>query len=326
MNSWFYLKEDKQRGPLSDLGLRDLFTRGELPPTALVWREGMAQWMPASSISGLVPALPPLAVALPAGRARPPASPAPAVAYMPSTPARPSRMPAWAWVLIAVAGAACALFAVLIVLLFAMRSAPVPAAKVAQAQSPAPLPPPIVQPQPPQAQPDANAGASPTALSDADIVRTEMVGGSGGEADESMNRHGIPVLGFRYSLADWGGVIVHQIAPLWAQANADLAPPAPSKRLQRGYPVGPERVVMARDGYAVGGIVTYHDQYFRGFQVTFMRFDGAKLHPEDQYSSAWCGAPARSETVQLGGAGQRVIGLFGRQGLNRDGFGLILMK
>lgn len=325
MNSWFYLKEDKQGGPLSDLGLWDLFTRGELSPTALVWREGMPQWVPASSIEGLVPALPPLAAAVPARQVRSPVGAVPPVDYRPVTAARQSGMPAWAWVLIAVGGAACAMFVVLIILLFTARSVHV---QTAQVQPAVPPPAPTVQPQPQQvqAQPDVKAPAASTILTDADVLRTEMVGGNGGDPAGAMSRTGSTVLGFRYSLADWGGVIVHKIQPLWSQSDADHAPPVQTGQSPRGYPIGPDQILMARDGYAVGGIVTYHDQYFRGFQVIFMRFDGTTLHPEDQYTTAWCGAPARSETVQLAGNGQRVIGIFGRQGLNRDAFGLMLAR
>ena len=135
----------------------------------------------------------------------------------------------------------------------------------------------------------------------------------------------MPVLGFRYSLADWDGVIVHRIRPLWARADANAAL-APARQLQGRYPISPEQNVMARDGYAVGGIVTGRDQFFRGFQIIFMRYDGAALHPDDQYTSDWCGAPVRSNPIQLAGHGERVIGVFGRQGLNRDAFGLLLAR
>jgi hypothetical protein len=51
---WYYTKDGKNRvGPVSSSDLQALARSGELGPTDLVWKEGMAQWTPASLIKDL---------------------------------------------------------------------------------------------------------------------------------------------------------------------------------------------------------------------------------------------------------------------------------
>ena len=67
-SAWHYIKDGKQCGPVSSAELKELASSGELQPTDSVWKEGMADWVPASELSGLngvfpepepVPASPP---------------------------------------------------------------------------------------------------------------------------------------------------------------------------------------------------------------------------------------------------------------------------
>ena len=50
MPLWYYVqpKSSEKCGPLADDAIRDLFFSGALPSNALVWREGFADWIPAS--------------------------------------------------------------------------------------------------------------------------------------------------------------------------------------------------------------------------------------------------------------------------------------
>lgn len=47
---WYYAKHGKQEGPVSLAALRDKFKSGEISPTDLVWKEGMAEWTAASNV------------------------------------------------------------------------------------------------------------------------------------------------------------------------------------------------------------------------------------------------------------------------------------
>jgi len=51
---WYYSSAGQQLGPVSPKELKELATSGQLAPTDLVWREGMPEWKPASSVKGLL--------------------------------------------------------------------------------------------------------------------------------------------------------------------------------------------------------------------------------------------------------------------------------
>ncbi len=53
MVEWYYMKNDQQVGPVSGQELKRLVQAGDLQPADLVWKDGMANWAPASRVSGL---------------------------------------------------------------------------------------------------------------------------------------------------------------------------------------------------------------------------------------------------------------------------------
>lgn len=57
--NWFYAQGDSTGGPVSEDQLRGLLTSGTLPPDALVWREGLTTWLPASECPPLLQPSPP---------------------------------------------------------------------------------------------------------------------------------------------------------------------------------------------------------------------------------------------------------------------------
>nr|MBC8290225.1 DUF4339 domain-containing protein [Planctomycetota bacterium] len=97
--SWHYAINGETKGPVSSRELSQLAEAGTLSPEDLVWKEGSADWVPASSIKGLkFGSTPPVASPPPVSQPAPPApapAPAPAapVAAQPS-PAPPSPAPA----------------------------------------------------------------------------------------------------------------------------------------------------------------------------------------------------------------------------------------
>lgn len=51
--SWFYADSQRQQqGPVADSWLFNAYQRGEVTLNTLVWREGMAQWLPLSRVAG----------------------------------------------------------------------------------------------------------------------------------------------------------------------------------------------------------------------------------------------------------------------------------
>ena len=84
---WYYVVNGEQQGPVSFADLQAAAAGGKVAPTALVWKEGMPDWVAAQTVAGLfpVPVAPPPPV---------PASPATADAYplaeSPPPPPRPA--------------------------------------------------------------------------------------------------------------------------------------------------------------------------------------------------------------------------------------------
>src|SRR5690349_3560101 len=78
---WYYLggPQRERMGPVGFDVLRDLASSGRLAPDALVWRAGMQQWSPASTLPGLFAATAPAPVGAPIGLAQ--AAPSAAIAY-----------------------------------------------------------------------------------------------------------------------------------------------------------------------------------------------------------------------------------------------------
>ena len=57
-NEWYYTKGDQQIGPVSAADLKAAVASGDLTPTSQVWKEGMAEWKPATKIKGLLDGAP----------------------------------------------------------------------------------------------------------------------------------------------------------------------------------------------------------------------------------------------------------------------------
>jgi hypothetical protein len=49
--NWHYAKGGERHGPVSFATLRSMIVTGEVAQTDLVWREGMADWLPAGEVS-----------------------------------------------------------------------------------------------------------------------------------------------------------------------------------------------------------------------------------------------------------------------------------
>jgi len=55
-DNWYYGRKGQQHGPITEAQLRQLVVSGQLQPTDVVWKKGMAQWVKANQIKGLFPA------------------------------------------------------------------------------------------------------------------------------------------------------------------------------------------------------------------------------------------------------------------------------
>jgi hypothetical protein len=148
-------------------------------------------------------------------------------------------------------------------------------------------------------------------------VHTPLVGDSdGGNPFTRVEPQQRPVIGVRFTTGDWSGhKCIRQIEPLY-EKPADPA-------------TGDSVDVMAKPGYAMGGLVvssdTHGDKAIWAMQVIFMRLDNGHLVKSDPYRGHWIGGIKETlPKIVLGNKGETVVGFFGRQGLNVDGIGLIL--
>ena len=53
MNEWFYSKGGAQEGPFHEAEMRSRITSGQVSKRDLVWREGMAEWLPLAQVAEL---------------------------------------------------------------------------------------------------------------------------------------------------------------------------------------------------------------------------------------------------------------------------------
>lgn len=131
--------------------------------------------------------------------------------------------------------------------------------------------------------------------------RSATCGESGGGPYE-FAKEATPMLGFAYSFSAWDGhPCFGQIRPVFKDI--------PLRQFK-------ERV-MAKEGYAVGGVNVEASPYFSGLQVIFMRVDGKRLKPTDSYLSDWIRAPSATATTEKAtykSDGKLVVGIHGFQG------------
>jgi len=79
---WYYCRAGNRHGPVSAGELKQLASSDQLSPDDLVWKEGIADWVPAKTVKGLFPAIP-------ATSGPPPVSPAP----LPTDPPAAAQQP-----------------------------------------------------------------------------------------------------------------------------------------------------------------------------------------------------------------------------------------
>lgn len=140
------------------------------------------------------------------------------------------------------------------------------------------------------------------------VNQTELAGGAGGVPFQKVSVEREAVLGFRYSIGSWDG----------EDALQDLEP-----LFQRDTPREWENIILAREGYAVGGLVVNAGEFVNGLQIVFMAMqpDGS-LDAGDSYTSDWIGV-ASTATTTVGGTGVKVIGIHGRHAAILDAVGLL---
>ncbi len=229
------------------------------------------------------------------------------------------------WALVAM-GAACVLligaliFRGMVTLVADQSQPPVSAVYITPAPAPvtlaptalAPVEAPVVKPVPaaPVAPPTTQVVQLPKEIH-YQRLRTQMLGATtGGGPYQMLGTNNEPIIGFRVTTARWDGKsIVRTLQPVYPSDNSVVI----------------RSMVVARPGYAVGGVVVDGDDHVTAMQVIFMRILPHGLSVKDSYESDWIGEPTGDTTTVLGGRGEFVIGIYGRKGMNVDALGLLLL-
>jgi prepilin-type processing-associated H-X9-DG protein len=185
-------------------------------------------------------------------------------------------------------------------------------AAMASPRFPHPVPPPTVRR--PPATPSRTPSPIPTPAPAPTIAteKTQQLGGNGGGPFVRASPDGKPLLGVRYTIGSWGGrPVLSRVDPLFDR----------SEKLT-------DKTVLARDGYVVGGMnVKTYGINVEAVQLIFVRMNAGKINAADQYTSDWLGSDKPDATLtKLAGNGETVVGIFGRQGMNTDAIGLVILS
>jgi hypothetical protein len=84
--------------------------------------------------------------------------------------------------------------------------------------------------------------------------------------------------------------------------------------------------LLAKDGYAVGGMVVVGDHLVRGVKIIFMRTAGGRLDVTDRYESEWAGDRGGAPAINYNGEGQPAVGVRGRSGSLIDALGPVFAE
>jgi len=108
---WYYSKNGVQLGPVGMAELRAKLATGEVSPAELVWRDGMADWVPASQVPELMGQTAPV-TAVPGGSSSPYAPPVQVTAVGTPGTGGESYIPNYLWQSIVVTVLCCLPFGI----------------------------------------------------------------------------------------------------------------------------------------------------------------------------------------------------------------------
>lgn len=163
----------------------------------------------------------------------------------------------------------------------------------------------------------AAAAKAASAAGNAALVKTESVGGSGGEPFEESDA-GAVVVGFNVTTRSFRGhKVISSVQAVYNSRHGQVSGKLHGK-------LGDKPVtLLAKPGYAVAGIGAASGGFLKGFRIAFMRVKGHQLDPTQSYESDYVGGVENLERSRVGCDGKVVVGVFGREGTFIDALGLI---
>lgn len=132
---------------------------------------------------------------------------------------------------------------------------------------------------------------------------------------------GSVLVGVRVSFIEhFGGPKVRSVQPIYRSGKKHY----PGR--VHGFVAGPVKTVVARPGYAVGGLVTHTGLTVDGFGIVFMKVADDRLDPGDTYNSPWIGDKQGGNPGEVMSPGGLIVGLQGRSGNEVFALGLTARK
>jgi hypothetical protein len=155
------------------------------------------------------------------------------------------------------------------------------------------------------------------------VEKTPIFGGGGGSRFVHVVKEGGVLVGFHFTEKSYGGHnIIGSLTPVYLTSQGQITGPT------FGQPKGDEKEVIAREGFAVAGIISISGERLDGFRVIFMRLKEkeAGLDPKSRYVSDHLGGKGGHLNTPCGDDGRLVVGVCGRCGGDVDAAGLILLE
>ncbi len=152
------------------------------------------------------------------------------------------------------------------------------------------------------------------------LAVTEVPGKGEGQWQDVVQEGGY-VVGFDAGKGGWFQFsVLGGFKPIFATARGN-------RDGERRGKAGGNRV-LAKDGYAVGGLMVRSGEVVNAAQVIFMRInpDGTTLNPQDFYVTDWLGGEGGGKPKEINTRGHLVVGVTGASGDVVDSIGLIFLK
>lgn len=152
-----------------------------------------------------------------------------------------------------------------------------------------------------------------------DLVRTATFGGGRPNPFEEIPSPRAVLVGLKVSM-DGAGRYVQSVQAVYRRG----------KKVFEGEVFGPRpadgkyETLVARDGYAVGGISGRAGSWIDGLSLLFMRIRGAGLDSTDTYESPFVGGPGGRARGSLTSEGSLIVGILGGRGAYVDCLGFVL--
>ena len=149
------------------------------------------------------------------------------------------------------------------------------------------------------------------------VEKGELSGDKGGRVE--VPPEGALLVGFDLTRGNFDGPMVKSLTPIYLTREGIV------RGETRGKPAGRVTTIQAREGYAVGGLVTRQGKRVHGFEVIFMKINPvmARLDPAKQntYSEEFLAGSGSMRTI--GGEGKLIVGVYGASGADVDTVGLM---